>query len=104
MLRINQQNNAAAARSYYTSRAEYYRGGSQELPGTWAGSAAGRLCLAGEVAKADFDALCDNRNPAGGKLTARDRKGRTVGYDFSFHVPKSLSEAIREVGLALESP
>ena len=91
MLRIIQQTDAKAARSYYTSKAEYYRGGSQELPGTWGGLAAQRLGLDGEVAKADFDALCGNRNPAGGKLTARDRKGRTVGYDFNFHVPKSLS-------------
>jgi conjugative relaxase-like TrwC/TraI family protein len=94
MLRINQQKDANAARSYYTSKAEYYRGGQQEqeLPGTWGGAAAERLGLDGEVAKAAFDALCDNRNPAtGGKLTARDRKGRTVGYDFNFHVPKSLS-------------
>ena len=91
MLRINQQKSSATARSYFTSKAEYYLGGSQELPGTWGGLAAERLGLAGEVAKADFDALCLNRNPSGGKLTARDRKGRTVGYDFNFHVPKSLS-------------
>ena len=99
MLRINQQTNANAARSYYTSKAEYYRGGQQELPGTWGGKAAGLLKLDGEVAKADFDALCGNRNPqTGGKLTARDRKGRTVGNDFNFHCPKSLSILIALVG------
>ena len=92
MLRINQQKNSAAARSYFTSRSEYYAGASQELPGTWGGKAAAFLGLAGDVAKADFDALCGNRNPqTGGKLTARDRKDRTVGYDFNLHCPKSLS-------------
>ena len=92
MLRINQQKDANVARSYYASKAEYYLGASQELPGTWGGLAAQRLGLAGEVAKAAFDALCDNHNPdTGGKLTARNRAGRTVGYDFNFHCPKSLS-------------
>ena len=91
MLRINQQTNATA-RSYYTSKAEYYLGASQELPGTWGGKAAERLGLAGEVSKPAFDSLCDNRNPeTGGRLTARNRDGRTVGYDFNFHCPKSLS-------------
>src|SRR5882724_3186637 len=92
MLRINQQKDAKAARSYYTSKAEYYLGASQELPGTWGGKAAERLGLVGEVSKLAFDALCENRNPATGcKLTARNRDGRTVGYDFNFHCPKSLS-------------
>lgn len=91
MLRINQQNNVAAARSYYISKGEYYLGGNQELPGTWTGKAAGRLGLVGEVAKDDFDGLCGNIRPDGGKLTPRTRADRTVGYDFNFHSPKSLS-------------
>ena len=92
MLRINQQTNAKAARSYYTSKAEYYRGGQQELPGSWGGKAAGMLGLAGEVSKSAFDALCLNQHPeTGQRLTARNRGGRTVGYDFNFHCPKSLS-------------
>ena len=94
MLRINKQSNAKAARSYYTSKAEYYLGGQQELPGTWGGKGAERLALSGEVAKGDFDAICGNRKPDGGKLTARHRNGRTVGYDFNFHVPKSVSLAL----------
>ena len=93
MLRINQQKNAAAARSYFTtpSRGEYYAGACQELPGTWGGKSAALLNLVGEVAQADFDALCNNRTPDGGRLTARNRAGRTVGYDFNWHCPKSLS-------------
>ena len=91
MLRIQQQRDAKAARSYYRGRGEYYLGISQELPATWGGKGAQLLGLGGEVGRAEFDALCDNRTPGGGKLTARDRAGRTVGYDFNFHCPRSLS-------------
>lgn len=91
MLRIQQQTSSAAARSYYRGRGEYYLGISQELPATWGGKGAARLGLSGEVERADFDGLCDNRTPDGSRLTPRDRAGRTVGYDFNFHVPKSLS-------------
>ena len=39
-----------------------------------------------------FDRLCDNQHPNTGKqLTARTRTDRTVGYDFTFSVPKSVS-------------
>ena len=42
--------------------------------------------------QAEWDALCDNQHPQTGKqLTARRQIGRTVGYDFNFHVPKSVS-------------
>ncbi len=91
MLRIQQQTSSKAARSYYSSRGEYYLGISQELPSTWGGKGAMLLGLAGEVAREEFDALCENRTPDGGRLTARNRAGRTVGYDFNFHCPKSLS-------------
>ena len=91
MLRIQQQTSSKAARSYYSSRGEYYVGIAQELPATWGGKGAAMLGLAGEVERADFDALCDNRTPDGSRLTPRDRAGRTVGYDFNFHCPKSLS-------------
>ena len=90
MLRINQNNSAAAAKSYY-SRADYYSEG-QELIGQWRGEAARRLGLAGTVQKETWDALCDNRNPAtGDKLTLRQKQHRRVGYDFTFDVPKSVS-------------
>lgn len=81
---------AARAKSYY-STADYYSEG-QELTGRWRGEAARRLGLSGEVNKADWDALCDNRHPvSGSQLTPRLRSDRTVGYDFNFHVPKSVS-------------
>ena len=66
-------------------------GNEQELTGRWHGIAARRLGLEGDVKQADWDALCDNQHPeTGEQLTARLRADRTVGYDFNFHVPKSV--------------
>jgi conjugative relaxase-like TrwC/TraI family protein len=90
MLRIVQNSAPAGAKSYYTS-ADYYTEG-QELEGVWRGKGAAMLGLEGKVEKAQWDALCDNKNPSTGKsLTARQRQGRRVGYDFNFHVPKGVS-------------
>src|SRR5690348_13358261 len=90
MLRIIQNSHVAGAKSYY-STADYYSEG-QELIGQFRGQGARLLGLAGEVNKAAWEALCDNRNPATGeRLTPRVKDNRTVGYDFNFHVPKSVS-------------
>lgn len=90
MLRITQTSNAAGAKSYY-STSDYYLDG-QELPGVWGGKGAKRLALSGAVEREAWERLCDNRHPAtGGVLTARQRTNRRVGYDFNFHVPKSVS-------------
>jgi conjugative relaxase-like TrwC/TraI family protein len=90
MLRITQNTHVGGAKSYY-STADYYSEG-QELTGRWRGIGAGRLGLHGEVKQADWDALCDNLHPqTGERLTGRTRSDRTVGYDFNFHVPKSVS-------------
>jgi len=90
MLRITQNSNAAGAKSYY-STADYYSEG-QELTGVWRGLGAQRLGLSGTVEREDWDALCDNRDPeTGGVLTARQKSNRRIGYDFNFHVPKSVS-------------
>jgi hypothetical protein len=93
MLRINQQSDAQAAKNYYGSPAEYYGAGEQEMIGEWFGAGADRLGLDGStILQHQFARLCDNRHPlTGEQLTARTRKGRRVGYDFNFHVCKSLS-------------
>ena len=90
MIRISQQDSAAAAKSYY-SKADYYSEG-QELVGSWGGKGASRLGLSGTVDKDSFERLCDNLDPrTGEQLTVRTRAERTVGYDFTFSVPKSVS-------------
>ena len=90
MIRISQQDSAAGAKRYYAA-ADYYSEG-QELVGLWGGKGASRLGLSGTVDKDSFDRLCDNLHPQTGEpLTARTRTERTVGYDFTFSVPKSVS-------------
>src|SRR6202162_1407325 len=91
MLRITQNAHVSGAKRYYSSAADYYTEG-QELTGRSRRGAARRLGLQGNVKQAEWDALCDNINPQTGEtLTARQRADRTVGYDFNFHVPKSVS-------------
>lgn len=90
MIRVSQQESAAGAKRYYAT-ADYYSEG-QELVGLWGGIGAARLGLSGTVDKASFERLCDNLDPRTGKpLTVRTRGERTVGYDFTFSVPKSVS-------------
>src|SRR5438128_5770554 len=90
MLRITQQDSAKDAKRYY-GKAAYYSEG-QEIVGSWGGAGASRLGLEGTVDKHSFDRLCDNLDPRDGKqLTVRTRSERTVGYDFTFSVPKSVS-------------
>jgi len=90
MIRVRQQDSADNAKRYYAT-ADYYSEG-QEIVGTWAGKGASRLELGGTVDKSSFELLCDNLNPTTGKkLTARTKSERTVGYDFTFSVPKSVS-------------
>lgn len=90
MLRIIQNSSAVGAKSYY-STADYYSEG-QELVGRWCGKGARRLGLFGDIAQPTWDALCDNRDPqTGNTLTLRQKNYRRIGYDFNFHVPKSLS-------------
>ncbi|MBW7904829.1 MAG: relaxase domain-containing protein [Phycisphaerae bacterium] len=90
MLRITQNNSPDRAKSYY-STSDYYSEG-QELVGVWKGKGAARLGLTGNVGRADWDALCENRHPVTGEtLTPRTKRERRVGYDFNFHVPKSVS-------------
>lgn len=90
MLRVTQQADSQAAKKYY-SQADYLSEG-QEIVGSWGGEAARRLKLNGVVDREAFEALCDNIDPRTGKqLTARTRSDRTVGYDLTFSVSKSVS-------------
>src|ERR1700686_676220 len=90
MIRVTQQNSASGAKRYYAT-ADYYSEG-QEIVGSWGGKGASRLGLEGMVDKFSFERLCDNLDPRTGKpLTVRTRSDRTVGYDFTFSVPKSVS-------------
>ncbi len=90
MLRIIQNTSAAGAKNYY-STADYYLDG-QELAGIWRGKGAERLGLVGAVQRADWEKLCDQLHPTTGEsLFQRRNDYRTVGYDFNFHVPKSVS-------------
>jgi conjugative relaxase-like TrwC/TraI family protein len=90
MIRVTQQDSAKAAKGYYAT-ADYYSEG-QELVGSWGGKGAARLGLEGTVDKYSFERLCDNLDPRSGEaLTVRTRTDRTVGYDFTFSVPKSVS-------------
>src|SRR5260370_14430025 len=90
MIRVTQQDSAKGAKSYYT-KADYLSEG-QEIVGSWGGKGASRLGLEGMVDKFSFERLCDNLDPRTGMpLTVRTRSERTVGYDFTFSVPKSVS-------------
>src|SRR5579871_5838808 len=90
MLRVIQQDCSKGAKQYYAA-ADYYSEG-QELVGLWGGKGARLLGLEGTVDKQSFDQLCDNLDPRdGNKLTVRTKSERTVGYDFTFSVPKSVS-------------
>src|SRR5208283_6191023 len=90
MIRVTQQGSAKDAKRYY-AMADYYSEG-QELVGSWGGKGAARLGLSGTVDQFSFERLCDNLDPrTGNPLTVRTRSERTVGYDFTFAVPKSVS-------------
>src|SRR5262245_17820583 len=90
MLRITQQSSPSGAKQYY-SQADYLSEG-QEIVGCWGGQGARLLGLDGVVDREAFEGLCDNLDPRTGKqLTARTRSDRTVGYDFTWSVPKSVS-------------
>jgi conjugative relaxase-like TrwC/TraI family protein len=90
MLRIIQNTSAQGASSYFAA-SDYYTE-EQELPGIWRGEGARLLGLSGKIDKAQWESVCHNRDPRTGlTLTARRKSERRVGWDFNFHVPKSVS-------------
>ena len=94
MLRVIASQSAKAAKEYHVqslSKEDYYTE-SQEIRGEWQGIGAEKLGLAGFVNAEAYDALCDNLKPGTNeRLTQRNKSNRTVGYDFNFHCPKSVS-------------
>ena len=93
MLRVTASRNAKEYFSQSLKREDYYSQG-QEVSGDWHGMAAERLGLSGALTQADFESLCDNKIPGTDEqLTQRNKSNRTVGYDFNFHCPKSVSVA-----------
>jgi conjugative relaxase-like TrwC/TraI family protein len=93
MLRVTASRNAKEYFAQSLKREDYYSQG-QEISGDWHGMAAEKLGLSGAVTQTDFDALCDNKIPGSDeRLTQRNKSNRTVGYDFNFHCPKSVSVA-----------
>lgn len=95
MIRMFQSSTSAQAKDYFKdalSKADYYLE-DQEVNGQFNGKIAKRLGLEGQaVDKVTFEKLCDNINPKdGGSLTPRTVDNRRVGYDISFHCPKSVS-------------
>lgn len=88
MLRITQNTSASGTKNYFFG---YYAETELE-PSRWYGKTAEKLGLSGEVQAKDFEALCYNINPeTAEQLTPRNSDKRTVGYDFTFDVPKSVS-------------
>jgi conjugative relaxase-like TrwC/TraI family protein len=95
MFRIRTLTDARQAKSYY-QQSDYYL----ETPGEWMGKGAARLGLKGPAAQKDFEALCDNINPATGQaLTALTIEGRRIGNDFNFNSSKSVGIARELVGI-----
>jgi conjugative relaxase-like TrwC/TraI family protein len=96
MLRIIVSASVGQAKKYYSeglTREGYYAEG-QEMAGLWGGIASHKLGLVGSVDKDAFSRLCENRHPVTGqRLTPRTPTKRRVGYDFNFHVPKSVTLA-----------
>lgn len=94
MLRVIASTNAQAAKQYHKQslkREDYYSEG-QEIAGNWQGIGAEKLGLSGPIQTEAYNALCDNLKPGTNeRLTQRNKSNRTVGYDFNFHCPKSVS-------------
>jgi conjugative relaxase-like TrwC/TraI family protein len=108
MLSPKTQTNLKNAKGYFEEhlRAGDYYAENERVQGEWIGAGAELLGLAGIVAKDDFLALCENKNPASGQRLTQRRNSvrhnalddgqtanRRVFYDFTFSPPKSVSVA-----------
>jgi len=95
MLRITVQADAAAAKTYFRQAThDYLAEGEPSRPGSWSGRGAAMLGLTGEIAKEEWDRLCDNLHPQTGRqLTAAMRHPRRIYYDCTWSMPKGCSLA-----------
>ncbi|MDO8775595.1 MAG: MobF family relaxase [Burkholderiaceae bacterium] len=101
MLSISKGMSAAGAVGYHMhmekdslGRAgEYYT--KEGESGYWMGNGSNVLGLSGQVAGADFKALCEGYNPNTGEALMRNAgdPDRRAGYDLTFSAPKSVSVA-----------
>ncbi len=94
MIRMIQSSSVQQAKSYFTEallKADYFLN-DQELKGMFHGKLAHRLGLDVQVDKKQSHALCENRDPKkSSPITPKTNDERTVGYEISFHCPKSVS-------------
>lgn len=94
MIRMIQSTASKHAKSYFSNslnQADYFIN-DVELQGKFFGKLCERLGISGTASKDVFYALCDNKNPlTGDKLSPRNKTNRTIGYDISYHAPKSVS-------------
>jgi conjugative relaxase-like TrwC/TraI family protein len=75
-------------------RDDYYSG-KGEAPGEWAGAAAARLGLSGQVDAERFNAMIEGIDPSDPelerRLNPRATTSKVVAYDLTFSAPKSVS-------------
>ncbi|HAP63680.1 MAG TPA: conjugal transfer protein [Cytophagales bacterium] len=95
MIRMFQSVTSAQAKNYFKAslgKADYYLEG-QEINGRFHGAVARRLGIAETLVTPEiFNDLCDNHVPGSqDSLTPSTLANRRVGYDISFHAPKSVS-------------
>jgi len=95
MIRMFQSQTVEQAKTYFNealSKADYYID-DQELNGRFHGKLSSRLGIENDIVERTiFHKLCDNIHPkTGDNLTPRTVDNRRVGYDISFHCPKSVS-------------
>lgn len=92
MLRIRVLTNGPSACGYFGGAGGGEDAGEPDGRGVWGGQTVARLGLAGEVCTLELARLCRNRDPlADEPLTPRTAIARRVGWDVSFHAPKSVS-------------
>ncbi len=90
MLSIGVLKSSAQAGSYYAQDDYYTKAGAAE-PSQWDGLAAAALGLAGEVDRAQFEALLNGVLPNGVTLKRGQDGKHQPGWDLTFSAPKSVS-------------